>query len=332
MKKRIVWVDVLRLIGIIMVLTIHVVGNTINTFGLTGNAAIVYKILSSISAAAIGLFVMISGMMFLGKNITYKDMFKKYIPKILIGIVVIGFIYSMMELVFTNKTFELSYIYDSFIKIINMNTWAHMWYLYLVLALYLLTPVVKKLTDKLDKDKYKITLVIAALIGFTLSLLLNIHPVLNSFYILYWYVFYYIYGYFLYKFEIYSIYKIISYIGAIACIVYIIDVVLRTNALEAVNYISIPVFFIASSLILLLKDRNFKDNKITKQITNIGLCSYGIYVIHQVFINIIYKVLKLDIIVSYPILLPVYMLVIFILSYGVIYTLRTNKLISKYVF
>lgn len=332
MKKRIIWIDILRLIGIIMVLTIHVVGNTINTFNLGGNANTVYRVLSGISATAICLFVMISGMMFLGKNITYKDMFKKYIPKILIGIVVIGFIYSMMELVFINKSFELSFIYESFLKIIHMDTWAHMWYLYLVLALYLLTPVIKILTDNLNEKKYIITLLISLLIGITLSLFVNVHPVLKSLIMLYAYVIYYIYGYFIYKFKIGNVYKMSNYIGALISVGYIIYLVINTSALEVINYISFPVFVIASALILVFKDRDFKDNKITKQITNIGLCSYGIYVIHQVFINIIYKVLKLDIIVSYPILLPVYMLVIFILSYGVIYTLRTNKFISKYVF
>ena len=80
-KKRIIWIDVLRLVGILMVLTIHVVGNTINTFGLGGNVSLVYKVLSGISAASISLFVLISGGMFLGKDISYKDMFFKYIIK-----------------------------------------------------------------------------------------------------------------------------------------------------------------------------------------------------------------------------------------------------------
>ena len=32
-KKRIVWIDLLRVIGVIGVILIHVVSNTINTFG-----------------------------------------------------------------------------------------------------------------------------------------------------------------------------------------------------------------------------------------------------------------------------------------------------------
>lgn len=332
MKKRIVWIDILRLIGILMVLTIHVVGNSVNTFNLGGDASTFYKILSGISASSISLFVMISGMMFLGKNITYKDLFKKYIPKILFGIVVIGFIYSMMELVYINNGFKISLIYDSIMKIIHIDTWAHMWYLYLVLILYLLTPVIKMVTDKLDKNKYIMAIIIYIIIGLSLSLFNGIHPIINSLIILYWYVLYYIYGYFLYKFDL-SIYtRLIHYFGAILSIIYIISLVAKTNALEVINYISIPVFFIASGLILLLKNIKFKDNKITKQINNIGICSYGIYIIHQFFINIIFKVLKLDIVVDYPILLPIYILVIFGLSYGVIYTLRKNKFISKYVF
>ena len=35
MKNRIIWIDILRIIGIIGVLFMHIVGNTINTYGLS---------------------------------------------------------------------------------------------------------------------------------------------------------------------------------------------------------------------------------------------------------------------------------------------------------
>ena len=87
-KKRIVWIDLLRVIGVIGVILLHVVSNTINTFGnLSHNSHIVYVFIQYISSFAVPLFVMISGMMFLSKDVlTYKEMFKKYLLKIIMVI------------------------------------------------------------------------------------------------------------------------------------------------------------------------------------------------------------------------------------------------------
>ena len=106
MKKRIVWIDLLRVIGILGVLFMHVVGNTINNIDtLPNNANSVYIFLAHFFEFAIPLFVMISGMMFLSKNnISFKDMLLKYCLKIFLTIVVIGSIMVIVE--------EL-YLYDT---------------------------------------------------------------------------------------------------------------------------------------------------------------------------------------------------------------------------
>ncbi len=324
-KKRIIWIDVLRLVGILMVLTIHVVGNTINTFGLGGNASLVYKVLSGISAASISLFVLISGGMFLGRDISYKDMFFKYIIKILVGIVLVGFVYSMMELVFVNGTFKLSFVIDSFVKIIKMDTWAHMWYLYLVLVLYLITPLLRLFVKKLNRVEYAIFLCI---LGIATIIIPEIGIIKFAFL---GYVFCYLYGYYIYNYDVHIIYKILSYIGLIAGIGYAIYLVINTGELEVVKYTSLTALLISNGIFLLAKNIKFKESKITNYITSVGICSYGIYLIHQLFINIIYKLLKLDVIVSYPVLLIVYILVIFALSYICIYVVRKSKFLSKYL-
>lgn len=324
-KKRIIWIDVLRLIGILMVLTIHVVGNTINTFGLSGDAALVYKVSSGISAAAISLFVFVSGGMFLGRDISYKDMFLKYIIKILVGIVIVGFIYSMMELVFINKTFEFSYIIECFNKIIHMDTWAHMWYLYLVLILYLITPILRILLRRINRVEY---IVLLAILGIVTIIIPELGLIKFAFL---GYLFCYLYGFYIYDYDVHVVYKILSYIGLVVGVGYAIYLIVNTGELEVIKYTSITALLISNGLFLSIKNIRFKENKITNYITNIGICSYGIYLIHQLFINIIYKVLKLDIIVNYPVLLIIYILVILLVSYVCVYFMRKSKFLSKYL-
>lgn len=81
MKNRIIYYDILRTISIIAVIVIHVIGNTINTFNLSGIPMVVYKSIWQLMYFAVPMFVVISGGIFLNpeKDINLKDLYKKYI-------------------------------------------------------------------------------------------------------------------------------------------------------------------------------------------------------------------------------------------------------------
>ncbi len=112
-------------------------------------------------------------------------------------------------------------------------------------------------------------------------------------------------------------------------IIYTIYRAITINSLDNVySYTSIVQAIMASAIVVLLKNKNIKKDKL---INLIAINSLGIYIIHQLFINIIYKVLKFDIIVSYPYIgLVIYALVILICSLLVTYILRKSNFIRKY--
>ena len=332
-KKRIVWIDLLRVIGVIGVILIHVVSNTINTFGgLTDNAHKFYVFIHYFASFAVPLFVMISGMMFLGRSeLTFKDMFKKYILKIILIILVIGSLMILMEEIFINKHISLDLIKTLFIRLITGDIWAHMWYLYLVLGLYLITPVCVLITNNIKKKDYQIFLIILFILGIlvpSLNKLFNIKLAFNMLEIS-GYIFYYFYGYYLYKYDIDKNYKIINYVLCILAIIYTIYRAITVNSLSNVySYITIVPCIIASTVILVCKDKSIKKDKL---INLIAVCSLGIYIIHQLFINIIYKVLKFNMIVNYPYIgLIIYSVVILGISFITVYLLRKVDFIKKY--
>ena len=332
-KKRIVWIDLLRVIGVISVIFIHVVSNTVNTFGnLSDNAHIFYSFVHYFFSFAVPLFVMISGMMFLGKkDLSYKEMFKKYILKILLIILVIGTIMILMEEIFINKNISLDLFKIVFMRLIEGDIWAHMWYLYLVLGLYLITPVLTKITNHIEESEYQIFLVILFVLGILIPTLNDYFDIKIAFNMINisGYLFYYFYGYYLYHYKIDNKYKIFSYVLAILCIAYTIYRAIHINSLDNVySYTSLVPFSLASLMIILLKDREIKYGNL---INLIGTCSLGIYIIHQLFINIIYKVIKFKLIVDYPYIgLILYSIVILGCSLIVTYILRKSKLIRKY--
>lgn len=332
-KNRIVWIDFLRLIGVIGVILIHIVSNTINTFGgLSKEAHTIYCFIHYFSSFAVPLFVMVSGMMFLGKdNLTFKDVFKKYLLKVLLIIFVIGTIMILMEEIFINKSVSLDLIRRVFLRLIEGDSWAHMWYLYLVFGLYLLTPVFVLITKNIKEKDYRTFLIILFAISIiipTLNELFDIKIAFNKLGIS-GYIFYYFYGYYLYKYDTSKKFKLFNYIVSILCIIYTIYRAININTLDDVySYTTLVPCMLASSTILLLKGTTVKSGDV---INTIGVCSLGIYVIHQFFINIIYKVIKFDLIVTHPYsCLFLYFLIIFSSSFLVTYLLRKIKFVRKY--
>ena len=332
-KNRIVWIDFLRVIGVFGVIFIHVVSNTINTFGgLNPLSHTIYCFIHYFSSFAVPLFVMISGMMFLGKtDITFKDVFKKYLLKILLIIFVIGAGMILMEEVFINKNISLDLVRRVFVRIIEGDSWAHMWYLYLVFGLYLLTPIFVLITKNIKQKDYQTFLIILFILSIiipTLNRLFEIKIAFNMIGIS-GYIFYYFYGYYLYKYDTSKNFKILNYIVSILCIVYTVYRAIHINTLDNVySYTTLVPCMLATSSILLLKETIVKNGKL---INLIGVCSLGIYVIHQFFINIIYKVVKFKFIVDYPYIgLILYFLIIFLCSFIVTYLLRKIKFIRKY--
>ena len=92
------------------------------------------------------IFLMISGYLFLNpeRTLTYPVMIKKYCRRIALAILLFGVPYAASELVVAERTFRVMMIPEALKMTLTGHTWSHMWYLYLILFLYLITPLLKK--------------------------------------------------------------------------------------------------------------------------------------------------------------------------------------------
>lgn len=336
MNKRIINFDVLKVISICAVIIMHIIGNTINTFHLDGTSKTIYNIICNLCYFAVPIFIMVSGSLFLNpnKDISIEKMFKKYILRIIICLFIFGMFYSILEIYFNTKTINLDLIYNSIKNIITGNLWAHMWYLYLILGLYLLTPIYRIITKNSKKEEYSYLLIILFIFTIILndiSMFLNINISFNVL-IFNPYIFLYFLGDYLSRYGINKKIQNINYIFTLISVVLIIlNNIINIFNPNYLTYTCLFTFSITLSIFNFIKNTkfNFKNEKI---LINISECTLGIYLIHQLIINIIYKLLKIDIILNYPyISLILYSLFVLIISYIIVYLLRKIKLIKKYV-
>ena len=143
MKKRELWVDLLKIICAFLVIILHAVSYGIWEKDLSPSTIIYY-----IGTFAIPLFFMISGYLQLRKdNIDYKYVFKK-IKKILIVVVCWNFIEYLKQVYAGNSIMPFVTSYNS---LLQRGYFYHFWYLGSLIILYLLLPILNKLFKKQPK-------------------------------------------------------------------------------------------------------------------------------------------------------------------------------------
>ena len=142
------FLDVLRVLATCAVVLMHVLTGATDVT----DASIVPEYRSLLLSVmdlvtwCVPIFLLISGYLFLnpGRTLTYPVMIKKYCRRIALAILLFGVPYAASELVVAERTFRIRMIPEALKMTLTGHTWSHMWYLYLILFLYLITPLLKK--------------------------------------------------------------------------------------------------------------------------------------------------------------------------------------------
>ena len=142
------FLDVLRVLATCAVVLMHVLTGATDVT----DASIVPEYRSLLLSVmdlvtwCVPIFLLISGYLFLNpeRTLTYPVMIKKYCRRIALAILLFGIPYAASELVVAERTFRVMMIPEALKMTLTGHTWSHMWYLYLILFLYLITPLLKK--------------------------------------------------------------------------------------------------------------------------------------------------------------------------------------------
>lgn len=298
MNKREIYYDVLRIIAILAVITIHVTAevwysDTISNYWLINNF-----INAFVHSWAVPLFIAITGALLLKKDIDIKKVFLKYIPRVLICLIVWHYIYYFA----LDRTFTFESLKIATHNLLIGKAFSHLWYLYLIIGIYILIPILCKLVQNLDKKKllylisilFIITILIPNIDMLT-DLDLSIYVTPFKVFTLNEYILFLLLGYYLNTYE-FKNKKVIIIISIISLLLLI------TNAWYG-NHLSIinnaPMNFAKTntvvsvlmviSLFLLAKTYLKGSNKGQKFITTIGELTFGTYLVHFLVIKVLTK-------------------------------------------
>lgn len=292
--KTIHYLNVLRLFACLLVVLSHVIGTALQTYsaGLMEVQIYILKGIHNCIRWHVPIFVMISGALFLDpeKSITVKKMYTKYIFRIVLGIIIWGIIYHYVRITMEQKDLRLSYLGKSILAVITNDPFSHLWYLYMILGLYIIQPVLFQFIR--SSSQKNVLLLICVLFLFT-SLLptieilcdINIYNI-TVFSITGPYVLYFLLGHLLSKCNFMRHQTIVL----ISCITILFYILLSFCGKEEFFAYNSPfVVLVACSIFYLAKTIDVKlllADKVDK------LC-YGVYICHGFSFQFWYRILKI---------------------------------------
>lgn len=314
--------DLLRVMASMAVVIIHVSTAPVGSSSVPVSGGILknLELIHILMQWSVPVFFMITGFCMMQKEIcTYSYSLSKVL-KYIGTLFTVGLFYSLLEGIFTEKTINLKIIFNAFKNVISGYTWEHMWFVYSIIGIYLVIPIIHCFMKQENKNIIILTtllLVFSILIpAISKYLPIGIELPFDG------YLVYVCFGGMIAKCTIDKKWKYLSFITIVISVVY-----LCVNVGKQLFVFKHPIVcFMAMGIFLLISQANFKANKI---ILEIAKCSWGIYLIHPFFMNIALKVLKIDLLSGMLyVKLLIFAMVLFAISLIVTYILRKIPVIK----
>ncbi len=298
MRKN--YIDYLRVVGAIAVIMIHATARHFQMMDELGSPEWwLSNILNSMSRFSVPLFVMISGAVLLGKPMSTADFYKKRASR-LIPPLIFWTIFFIAFKVYRGMSIKSLMWFLKVGLFVEGQAYYHLWYLVMFLCLMMFAPFINIFLNgnKPTRSDLLIFLMIVFLF-FTLNGISSLGYALfdlkiSWFKLFPWYIAYFIAGYWADKYGL-EINISALFLAIVVVLLMMISAglnyfvassfgVLRSSVV--LNNCGPLVFIITVSIFLFARKYSYslKENKI---ITSISEASFGIYLIHPAFINII---------------------------------------------
>lgn len=295
-ENRVIYFDYLRLFAILAVIVLHVSCQNWENMNAKGFQWQTFNFFDSIVRWCVPVFVMISGALFLNREIPLKKIYSKYILRVGISFVVWSIIYSL---------FIKGGISNKFIEVIKGHY--HMWFILMIIGLYMCIPFIKPITE--DNNKMKYFLLLSFIFAFVLpeittltkdfggKFLIKTMNAINydikkmNLNLVMGYSGYFILGHYLNKNELSKKTRIIIYILGLLGFAFTIGmdswVALRTNkpCEHYYGYLTVNVLFEALAIFTWFKYSNFNKEKINKIVIKLSKYSFGAYLVHALILE-----------------------------------------------
>ena len=345
--------DYLRVFASISIILLHVVAQDWYSFEVTSTAWNFYNMCNGATRWGVPVFVMISGALFLPREISVKTLYKKYIFRMAIAYIVWTLFYAI-AIPIVNMIFKEGY-HITFVEFIGsfISGAYHLWFLPMIIGIYMCFPLIKQLTKNDNLIKYflmlafifcfiktQFDLVTNNLLSSNIQIVFeNITTVFKNFNVnlVFGYVSYFILGFYLNKTEISKKHRTIIYIFGVAGLVLTILLNLfaaknaGTPSEEFYNSFSLNVFLMSVAIFIWFKYNTKGTERLNKIVISLSKYSFCVYLVH-VFIIQSLTAIGFSSETVHPVFsVPATLIFTTVISYFISFILNKIPIIKKYI-
>ncbi|MCL6407720.1 acyltransferase [Dickeya dadantii] len=289
------WLYIARIVSTFAVIVLHLSAYTVALADLGTFPWWVGNLYDSLVRWCVPVFIMISGALLLSpeKVDSLSGFYKKRIGKILVPLLFWSFFFILWSI--GKAKFNGGGEGDILKNIMNGRPYYHMWFLYMIIGLYVFTPLVKTLVTNTSEERL-LFFIFLMFVCCSLSDMYNFFTGNDDFLFIgefIYYIPYYILGHLIARkrttksLSLYIVLFLISFtLTSVGC--YLLSSFSGKEAgLYFYNYLSFNVILMSVSFMWILKfsHLNKSHNKKLKFLSDISL---GVYLIHPVFIEVFY--------------------------------------------
>lgn len=298
--RRDLSMDVLRILAAISVVLLHTAATYMYGDNPESISWQIANIFNSLTRFSVPIFIMLSGAFFLQKEIPIKKLYFKYIKRLFLLLFIWNFCYNI-----TAPPYELNIRHILACLYTPSKEGHHLWFMYMMIGLYALSPFLKKVADGRLSGYFLILWIVSSVIfnglgqfNLTASLFQSVNLFLS--YIPIGYAGYFILGYYLYNQLMlsqrsrYALYTC----GAAGIILTIIGTFLLSrykdrNVFYFYDYLNIMTVLAASAIFVFIRYWNVRFSEKTGQfIKSMSDLTLGVYLVHILILRIVYHFIQ----------------------------------------
>lgn len=148
-------IQFLRGLAAVSVVIIHMLNSAVIYFGDRNAqwAVLSVECIKNCMWWGVPCFLMITGWILLtpDKNITYEKIYMHYIPRMVGVLVFFAIPFTWLEIIFDAHQIKVSQILTAAYRVLTGDSWAHFWYIYALIGIYILLPIWRLATSKATK-------------------------------------------------------------------------------------------------------------------------------------------------------------------------------------
>lgn len=332
-KKREIWIDVLRAFACVCVLLIH---SPVKYDGQIPGQYVLAPSNYILMSWGVSIFFMISGALLFSREQEMVFFYKKRFTRILSPLILWSIIYVLYEDIL-NRSFSWNIVFHKICLIPFAPQTGHLWFMYVLIGLYLIAPILSTWTSNRSKKDVKIVLLfwsITLLLPYLKIVDLDVMQLINengAFYHYYGFCGYALLGYYLRKYidwPLCSLKYILLVVFSFAFPICIfatkwlpVDVLNTSMCISSVT--------MSASAFLFFKRINYVENWLLMITQRLAYYSFGIYLSHMIFLIPIKSFLQ-QFHIHYLVQMPITAVVVGLLSLFSVWLISKIK-ISKYL-